>query len=212
MAEFSGMPGWRRAVGLLALAGMVGALGGCRQRPVGSSDATVATVEPSYDAKTGRLERITYDRNGDGKPDAWLDMDGTRVVSAELDEDYDGQVDRWEHYGEQPGPPIARTSSGLSLPRSVLLKAEEATRGGGKPTRWETYEQGRLVGVQEDTTGDGRVNKWETYSDGVLQMLALDTKGTGKPDRRILYPPDGSSRLEVDEKGDGTFKPVAATH
>jgi hypothetical protein len=47
---------------------------------------------PTYNAENGRLERISYDRNKDGKADAWLFMDGAQARRAELDENGDGSV------------------------------------------------------------------------------------------------------------------------
>jgi hypothetical protein len=166
-------------------------------------------VQPAYNKDSGRLERISYDRNRDTRMDAWLVMDGTRVVRAELDENFDGVVDRWEYYGDQAVPAAAAPGDGL-VPRGTLVRAEQATRGDGKINRQESYENGQLSSVAEDTNGDGSTDKWETWSGGALKAMALDTKGTGKPDRRLVYPPDGSSpQLEVDRDGSGTF--VAAS-
>ena len=198
-----------RVVVMALLSGALAVSGGCRrgQQPQGSD-----TVKPSYNKDTGRLERITYDRNKDGKPDAWLFMDGTRAVLAELDENYDGVVDRREYYVEQPASTTPAPAGKTLPPRHLLTRAEQATRGDGKINRWETYQQGLLVHVEEDTNGDGRVDKWETWSQGVLQLVELDTKGTGRPNRRLVYPPDGSApRLEVDEHDDGTFSPTTPT-
>jgi hypothetical protein len=183
------------AVGITAMVG-------CQQpaRPVAST-----TVVPTYNAETGRLERLSYARNKDGKADAWLYMDATRATRAELDENSDGAIDRWEHYKTD-----APTSTDGTVPRGELLKAEQSTRFDGKVSRWETYEQGRLSKVQEDTTGDGRPDKWEIWTNGSLTEVALDTKGAGKADRRLVYPADGGSpQLLVDVNGDGNFRPVA---
>ncbi len=179
-------------------------IGGCEQQP-GRSVGSEAVV-PTYNAQTGRLERISYDRNKDGKADAWLFMDGAQAKRAELDENGDGSVDRWEHY-RSDAPSDAPRSTGDA--RGKLEKAEQATRFDGKVTRWETYEQGRLVKAEEDTTGDGRPDKWETWMDGSLAEVALDTKGTGKADRRILFSADGGSQMLVDA-GDGTFRPLGS--
>lgn len=188
-------------VSLVMFALALGSTVGCQQaqKPAGNKE-----VVPTYNAQTGRLERISYDRNKDGKPDAWLYMDGTRATRAELDENNDGTIDRWEYYRtDVPAP------SGGPTPRGELVKAEQAMRFDGKVSRWESYEKGRLAKVQEDTTGDGQPDKWETWTDGSLAEVALDTKGTGKADRRIVYPADGSTpKLLVDDKGDGTFHPV----
>jgi hypothetical protein len=165
-------------------------------------------IQPSYD-NAGRLEQITYDRNHDGKPDAWLKMRGAQVISADLDEDFDGVVDRREFYVD--GPVSTGVTSASMLPaRTELVRAEQSTRGDGKMNRVEFYEHGKLARVEEDTNADGRVDKWETWSGDLLQTTALDTKGTGRPDRRIVYSADGAEpRMEVDVKGDGTFTPLA---
>jgi hypothetical protein len=179
-----------------------GSIVGCQQAPKAAGNKEVV---PKYNAETGRLERITYDRNKDGKPDAWLYMDGTQATRAELDENNDGTIDRWEYYRTD----VPASSSGGPMPRGELVKAEQAMRFDGKVSRWETYETGRLAKVQEDTTGDGRPDKWEIWTGGSLAEVALDTKGTGKADRRIVYPADGSTpQLLADDKGDGTFHPV----
>jgi hypothetical protein len=173
----------------------------------GGAPAASADVVPEYDRDTGRLERITYDRDKDGQPDAWLFMDGTIAERAELDDNFDGAVDRWEHYDTA----VAQSAGDGGIPRGTLVRAEQATRFDGVVSRWERYETGELASVEEDTTGDGRPDKWETWADGTLRTIALDTTGTGRPDRQIVYAADGSApRLLVDTDGDGTFEPGAA--
>jgi hypothetical protein len=191
----------RASIACVAFLGLIAPA--CQRGPATSA---VADVAPSYDSKTGRLERIGYDRNHDSKTDAWLYMDGTRVVRAELDENFDGTWDRWEYYSDQPS---AAGSVQGRLPRGVLIRAEQCTNASGKPNRRETYVEGQLATVEEDTTGDGKVDKWETWKNGSVQVIALDTKGTGRPDRRLVYPSDGSgARMEIDVRGDGTFVPA----
>jgi len=206
MADFSLSLESELRVSVAALVlGLAAAIGCQRSQPAGTSE-----VRPTYNRDTGRLERISYDRNRDTRMDAWLVMDGTRVVRAELDENFDGAVDRWEYYGDQAVP--AAAASGDGLPRGALLRAEQATRGDGKVSRRESYENGQLSSVDEDTNGDGKTDKWETWSGGALKVMALDTKGTGKPDRRLVYPADGSSpHLEVDRDGSGTFVPASGS-
>jgi len=168
-------------------------------------------IKPSYNASTGRLERITYDRNGDGKVDAWAYMDGTTVVRAEFDSNYDGVVDRIEYYA----PPAAgsqRATSGAAPGAGVLSKIESSSRPDGKLTRWEYYENGVRSRDEEDTNGDGRIDKWETWRDGALATVALDTQGRGRPDRRLVYDADSSGpRLEIDPDGTGQFRPAPVT-
>jgi hypothetical protein len=201
MADFTRSRDSDVRVSLLMFALAVGSTVACQQAP---KTEGYKEIVPAYNAQTGRLERISYDRNKDGKQDAWLYMDGTRAIRAELDENDDGAIDRWEYYRTD-----VPASSGPSTPRGELVRAEQAMRFDGKVSRWESYDEGRLAKVQQDTTGDGRPDKWEVWTGGSLAEVALDTKGTGKPDRRIVYPTDGGTpQLLVDDKGDGTFHPV----
>src|SRR5512137_840115 len=84
----------RTAALVIALA--LGTLASCSGTPAASPDA--AGVKATYSKSSGKLELITYDTNKDGKVDAWSHMDGTRLVSMEIDRNFDGVVDRWEYY------------------------------------------------------------------------------------------------------------------
>jgi EF hand len=178
---------------------------GCQSRP--SESAGDKDVKPEYD-QTGRLAKLTFDRDGDGKIDTWGYMDGARVVRVEVDENGDGKVDRWEYHGGSGGSGgSANAGSGVD---TTLERIERATRYDGKVSRREYFDHGVLTRVEEDTDGDGKIDKWETYSGGVLAVLALDTKGRGRPDRRLIYLPDGTlSRIETDPTGSGTFQPTS---
>ena len=174
-------------------------------------------IEPLYDSKTGKLELLKYDSDGDGKFDTWSYMDGARVVRIEIDKDEDGKIDRWEYYGpdqklEKVG--ISRTNSGkpdawtYSRPDGSTLRVDVATRDDGRVTRIEHYEHDRLVSVEEDSDEDGMIDKWETYEGDRLASVAFDTMHRGTPDRRLIYTTDGEARLEIDQRGDGHFVPA----
>jgi hypothetical protein len=183
-----------------------------------AESAVKKDVKSEYD-KSGRLTRLTYDRNGDGKIDTWGYMDGSRVVRVEVDEDGDGEVDRWEYHR---APTDTNDSKGPTAPPSAgdgnaspgggdptLERIDRATKHDGKVSRREYFENGLLARVEEDTDGDGKIDKWETYSSGTLAIMAIDTKGRGTPDRRLIYQPDGSlSRIEMDPSGNGTWHPL----
>lgn len=59
-----------------------------------------ATTKATYDPQTGLLNQFTYDKNKNGRVDTWVRMDGARLISAVLDENEDGEIDRWEEYGD----------------------------------------------------------------------------------------------------------------
>jgi hypothetical protein len=159
-----------------------------------------AGVKATYSKTTGKLELITYDTNKDGKVDAWSHMDGTRLVSMDIDRDYNGVVDRWEYYGaggalEKVG--YSRAADGTPDAWAYqggdgrVARIELSTRRDGTVNRTEFYEAGRLARAEEDSDGDGKPDKWETYRDGALAAAELDTNRDGRPDRRLTYDPDG---------------------
>lgn len=208
-----------------------------------ASGCTAPAAPPAADSRIapeytdGRLTRLVFDRDGNGKPDTWGYMDGARVVRVEIDENGDGIVDRWEyHRGAGAGEtsataPEARDGSGpagqrarsgsAQLAAEVLGSAqpgastqnveriERATRHDGKITRTEFFEGGLLSRIEEDTDADGVVDKWETYANGELRLMALDTQHRGSADRRLVYGEDGSLlRIEADADGSGRFVPL----
>ena len=209
-ASHSAVPMSRSRLPLCLLLGLP-LLAACGQdvRPAARSQAGLAGapaspggVQAEYDAG-GKLVKIAYDRNKDGKPDAWGYMDGSRVVRVEVDENGDGTVDRWE-YHTTAGPDAAPRADGVD---PTLERIERATKLDGTVTRKEFFERGELVRVEEDTDGDGRVDKWETYAKGALVRMELDTAGRGKADRRLVYTADGSfDHIEADPDGTGTFR------
>jgi hypothetical protein len=182
----------------------------CSTQPPGRPAASVSQAagntqpKPEYDDK-GKLQKIEYDRNNDGRVDTWGYMDGARVVRVEVDENGDGQVDRWEYHTSN-----AASTSPVAGVDATLERIERATKFDGQISRKEYFTGGVLSQIEEDTNGDGRMDKWETYADGSLSVLLLDTHGRGTPDRRLVYRPDGSlARMEADNAGSGTFSRVA---
>jgi hypothetical protein len=165
--------------------------GACAEpEPAGDPD-----LLPAYDKETGRLQKLSYDSNGDGVIETWGYMDGSRVVRVEGDENQDGKIDRWEYHRRDATP-------GKSAdPLETVERVERSTRHDGKVSRREFFEKGVLKRVEEDTDGDGQVDKWETYLNGSLSSMALDTLGRGQRERTLYYKPDGSlDRIEVEEK------------
>jgi hypothetical protein len=193
--------------GLLALAAAAVTVAGCSE----STAPTLAAgqVRPTYGADTGRLEKLAYDRNGDGREDAWTFMDGARLLRAELDDNFDGRVDRKELYSA--GTSDKRTGgTAASRGQGVLTRVELVSAATGASFREETYDKGVLARAEEDTDGDARTDKWERYENGALTSVALDTGRRGTPDRRLVYTADGGApRIESDPDGDGHFRPAA---
>ena len=149
-----------------------------------------------YDKTHGKLRRLTIDAAGDGKPNIFSYMDGSRFVRIEVDKDEDGAVDRWEYFNaegalEKVG--ISRSNDGIADtwlfegPDGQPAKVEISTRRNGKIDRTEFYKRGELTRVEQDTDADGRVDKWETYAGGALTNVSFDVTKSGKPTVTVDY-------------------------
>jgi len=196
---------------------LVGALlcGACQPHAESSK-----RIQPVYDPKTGKLQLLKYDANGNGTTDTWSYMDGAHVVRIEVDSDEDGKIDRWEYYGSDEQLVkigFSRLGDGkedawkFPSPGGASDRIGISTRRDGKLTRTEHYKGDRLVSAEEDVDEDGKIDKWETYDGDHLASVAFDTLHRGTPDRRMVYGSNGSARLEVDLAGDGHFSPVDAS-
>jgi hypothetical protein len=178
-------------------------LAACTNTPAPGPPKGDARIQAEY-SSTGHLQKLEYDRNGDGKPDTWGYMDGAHVLRIEVDENGDGTIDRWE-YHHAPDPGVLARSSEPGVDGTLEL-IERATRFDSNISRREYFTNGILSGVEEDTDGDGAMDKWETYSLGTLSSLEIDTTGRGTPDRRLVYRADGSlDHIESDPDGFGHF-------
>ena len=189
-------------------------LAGCNSS---STDEARKRITPEYNAKTGKLQLLKYDSNGNGVIDTWSYMDGARIVRIEIDKDEDGKIDRWEYYGpdqklEKVG--FSRANNGKEDSWSFtgadgkLARIETSTRRDGQMNRVEHYQGDALVAAEEDTDEDGKIDKWEVYQGDHLLSVAFDTLHRGTPDRRLTYGPNGTATVEVDTKGDGHFVPA----
>lgn len=165
-------------------------------------------IDAVYDKTTGRLSQLAYDSDGNGSPDSWSFVDGTRLLRVEVDKNEDGLVDRWEYYGperqlEKVG--LSRSNDGIvdswlyEGPDGSVARIEISTRRDGVVDRTEFFEEGSIVRAEEDTDADGAVDKWETYAGGALTSAAFDVEGAGYPTRRLVYRRDGT--LERVESG-----------
>ena len=173
---------------LLALALTIG-IAGC------AGAAPDSPISPAYDPASGRLTRLDYDSNRDGRPDMSASMEGATVRVVEIDADHDGLADRWEYF--EPSGNAGGAQNGDS---SHLSRIERVSRRGTTIVRREGYEAGELVWVREDRDADGRVDRWETYVAGALSTVELDTTGSGRPDRRLRYERDGVTVEPVNQK------------
>jgi len=94
----------------------------------------------------GKIERLVYDRNGDGTADAVIlyGPDG-KVRLAEIDTDLDKVIDRWEYF-----------ESG------VLVRVGFTRSARGVPDYWDVLaSDGSIIRREYDDDGDGKVDRSE---------------------------------------------------
>lgn len=165
--------------------------------PDGQSYVLLArgAYKPYYDA-AGRLDRVEYDRNGDGKPDQIARHNGRRLPElVENDDDFDGVPDRWLDYdaaGALVKVGSSRRGKGPDLwvdvgPDGKATKQEYDDDGDGKPERVEVLKGGLIDTIEVDADRDGRPDRWQHWEAGRLQYEDIDTNGDGKPDKRLRY-------------------------
>lgn len=190
----------------LALALTLPLTAGCTASPTpGNVPASGVKATPVYNDKSGQLEQIVSDSNGDGKVDTRAFMEGRRLLRIEIDRNNDGAADRFEFYGEAPPERVDPTSP---AGRAEIERVEESNGPDVKQiTRREFYERGELARVEDDSNNDGRLDRWELYEAGTLARIDMDVNGSGFPTRRLVYRRDGTiERVEVDPAGAGAWR------
>ena len=94
----------------------------------------------------GRIQRLVYDRNGDGTADAVIlyGPDG-QIREAQIDTDLDKVIDRWEYFDG-----------------GVLVRVGTARKKPGVPDTWDVIDRdGAIVRREYDDDGDGKVDRGE---------------------------------------------------
>jgi hypothetical protein len=148
-----------------------------------------------YD-RAGHLQRIEYDSNKDGRPDQIAHHRGEHHARLlEVDEDFDGRIDRWEDYDADGklvklgasrhgrGPDVWIYAGADGQPR----RKEYDEDGDGRVDRAEELSAARVTRVELDADHDGRMDRWQQWPQGRLTEEEIDTDGDGRPDRRLRY-------------------------
>lgn len=128
------------------------------------------------------------DRNGDGRPDQWLERSGGALARELRDDDFDGRAELAVDYDTATGE---------------LRAVAEDQNGDATPDSWTDYHGGRPVSQRRDSDFDGRVDSWSHYSDGEVSRIERDTNADGSPDRSAYYGAGRLVREELDQDRDG---------
>ena len=102
--------------------------------------------------------------------------DGSSVVEAAFDLDFDGGADLR-----------------LVYENGRLARTELARRPDGVPRTWSHFEGGKLVRKERDADGDGKADGWILWHGGELDRIGVDLDGYGRADRweaRPQVPPE----------------------
>ena len=121
------------------------------------------------------LIRKDADLNRDGNVDikSWFNNYGM-LETEEMDGDFDGQIDMWDHYQDTDGD---------SSPERV--SSEVDTDYDGKPDVFTYFRDGKVIRKERDTNGDDRIDHWEKYDDkGNVIKSGRDTNFDGIVDER----------------------------
>lgn len=161
-----------------------------------SAAGTLGAPREAAAAGTGDSDRVSYDTDGDGRPDVWESFPkgapaATRLpVRREVDLNHDGKVDVTTHY--QAGQIVREEMDGDfdgKVDWTDIYEGGQRVR-----TEWDSafdakadmirhFEGGELVRVEQDTNGDGRPDYFEFYKGGALEKSGRDTDGDGQVDR-----------------------------
>jgi hypothetical protein len=153
-------------------------------------------IEVEYDERTGRLSRLTINKQSDGKPNIVGDIQESKFVKIEVDSNEDGKTDRWEYYGADEKLSrvgVSRANDGIEdawvfrADNGAIARIEVSTKRNGKANRTEFYENGVLAKAAEDANLDGLIDKWEQYESGVLVSASFDTTNSGHPTTTVDY-------------------------
>lgn len=136
-----------------------------------------------YDPKTGKLTKLDFDQDKNGKMESVGYFDGTRIVRFEIDRDEDGKVDRWEEYDEKNKVVRIATSSRDDEVQDTFAYPDE---------------KGFLAKVETDADRNGIIEKREFFvprpgkpEERVLSYVEFGLDANGHPSLRLHYGPDG---------------------
>jgi hypothetical protein len=181
----------------------------------GKPESKSEVSEPStVSAKPGAPgpdeEVLSFDVNGDGKPDMFkfypkgkLPTDPARpetggaVLRKELDLNGDGKIDMWTWYA----PDGSRVREAMDVDfdgkvdevvfyeKNVRVRVEWYTAGHDKPDTFRYYEKNKLVRVERDRNADGKIDSWEYWENDQIDRIGEDNDYDGNVDHWIKPPP-----------------------
>jgi hypothetical protein len=130
-----------------------------------------------------------FDSNGDGRPDAWSEYEGDRLVQS-FDTNFDGRRDDW----------IFHDAGGAPERREIDFDHDAKVDG------WEHYQSGVVVRGEYDNDGDGKLDEWTRIQFARPVERAWSFGNDGVIDKRAHYRDGRMIRELYDRDRDGTFE------
>ena len=184
---------------------------GASQEPMPVSQAAPSPAPATATAPSASATGRALDRDGDGRPDHWIELEGGRPLRERFDDDGDGVVERSVFLDPTSGQP-ARVEEDLNVDGRVdswseysggeLVRRRVDSSGSGVVDAWTFYRGGLPFRHEQDTNGDGFRDRVGHYENGKLAREAQDLDGDGHPDRIARFDASGEV-VELDEDADG---------
>lgn len=125
--------------------------------------------------------RYELDYNADGTFDSFSYYEGGRILRAQSDRNFDGNIDEWLYYDRE----------------GTIDREEVDVNFDGKVDNSSTYHQGLPATGQDDTNFDGQPDAWFNYRDGVIIASRQDSDFDGSPDMFLSYQHGVLSQTDV---------------
>jgi len=159
------------------------------------------------------------DRNNDGRIDQWIYRSHGEIEREELDEDFDGHVDRIIHIDlashqirlvEEDNGGTGAIDTWTDYRQGAIARRRADSDGDGSVDTWSFYRSGELVRHEQDTTHDGYRDAISFYQHGRRLRETRDLDADGEPDVELFYDEnDQVVRREEDHDGDGTVEVIS---
>jgi len=189
-----------------------------RKLPATLFESREITIPPGQWQNTGslRVVRRSLDVDGDGNPEEvrYIDTSSGLLLRAELDRDFDGDLDAWITY--ENGAPVIQVldedgdGNGDAWERyrdgTLLAKTSDDDRDGVKDVFYR-YDATELVEKLRDADNDGTIDRVETFHDRRRKHTQEDRTMNGQMDTWTTYTVyegrEVISRIERDSRDRG---------
>jgi hypothetical protein len=116
---------------------------------------------------------VALDRNGDGLPDQWYEVEDGQVTRLSLDRDYDERIDYLVEYDAA----------------NRKVREELDFNFDGRMDDFYFFEEGQLARQEVDSNFDGRIDVWVSLEGQYIRGYEMDRDFDGVAEVRKVYGP-----------------------